>query len=541
MQTLSPRWNWFALALFALLPPAFAQGPLTPPGPPGETMKSLDQVEPRTLINRAPFTIDKPGSYYLAASLEDTVTIEADDVTLDLMGFAITSTYEAIDFPRSQTNVVIRNGTLKGSTALDAREMINAHCLFENLRIEGTSFGIYAGSGCHIRDCDIRGCSVSGIRMARSTNSLIQNCLVIDNPGAGLDLQGAHALVRDNRVRDNKTNYSFSPGHHLHLLLSEIPETISWPASVTLDGTLTCTSPAVNAITIDADHVSLNLNGHSLVGPGTNSGHGVYQPASRHHLTVSNGRLLQWRGFEKGGIYAPGRNNQFSRLQLCSNAFGIYSGPATAMDQCTAVANTEDGLHVRDSSSLTGCAAWSNAYGIVAGYGSSLADCAARLNSAYGITAEYDSTLQNCSASGNGQYGFRLLDHVTAAHCSASENGTDGICAGIGNVISDCAASQNSSNGISVEARCLVSGNVCALNDPAGSGAGLLARGNDNRIQDNHLTGNGTGLRLAGTNNLAVRNSAFGNSSNYSYLAGNLLGTIQTSPAGAGPWDNFSH
>src|SRR5580698_1789256 len=47
----------------------FAQGSLTPPGAPAATMKSLDQIEPRTPISSAPFTITNPGSYYLAANL----------------------------------------------------------------------------------------------------------------------------------------------------------------------------------------------------------------------------------------------------------------------------------------------------------------------------------------------------------------------------------------------------------------------------------------------------------------------------------------
>ena len=538
MHTQSLRRNGFALALFALLSPALAQGPLSPPGPPGETMKSLDQIEPRSLLARAPVTIDKPGSYYLAASLDGTVSIEADDVALDLMGFAIVSTHEAIDFPRSQNNVVVRNGTLKGSTGLDAREMVDANCLFENLRVEGASFGIYAGSGCVIRNCDVRGSSISGIRIARGTNSAVLDCRVLDNPGTGIDATGIGVLVAGNVVRGNKSNYSFSQGHHLNLLLCEVPETISWPASITFAGSLACSNPVVHGISIEADNVSIDLAGHSLVGPGANSGHGIFQAGNRRNLQVRNGALVHWRGPDCGGVYATGPNNRFSDLHASSNFYGLYSGPGSRFDNCTAFANSEDGLHAMAGSSLSGCTAWSNDYGIVAGEASSLSDCAARQNLAYGITVEYGSSVQNCTASKNGQYGFRLLDHSSAVNCSAFENGLDGFYAGIGNIVSGCTASRNSTNGISVDARCWVSGNTCDANDS--SSAGILARGNGNRIQDNHLSGNGAGLRLAGTNNFAVRNTAFGNSANFAYVAGNLLGTVQTSPVGAGPWDNFS-
>jgi len=53
----------FPLLLALSLPRAFAQGSLTPPGAPAPTMKSLDQIEPRTPISSLPFTISSSGSY----------------------------------------------------------------------------------------------------------------------------------------------------------------------------------------------------------------------------------------------------------------------------------------------------------------------------------------------------------------------------------------------------------------------------------------------------------------------------------------------
>src|SRR6478609_1827254 len=72
----------------------FAQGSLTPPaGAPAPVMKSLSQIEPRTPVSSAPFTINQPGSYYLTTNLTissgTAITIATNDVTLDLNGFAL--------------------------------------------------------------------------------------------------------------------------------------------------------------------------------------------------------------------------------------------------------------------------------------------------------------------------------------------------------------------------------------------------------------------------------------------------------------------
>ncbi len=101
----------------------FAQGSLIPPGAPAPTMKSLAQIEPRAAItNTGAVTLSKPGSYYLTTNISvaggaatNAITIAANNVTLDLNGFGITSTSSTpagagIMITGSPTNITILNG-----------------------------------------------------------------------------------------------------------------------------------------------------------------------------------------------------------------------------------------------------------------------------------------------------------------------------------------------------------------------------------------------------------------------------------------------
>jgi len=119
----------------------FAQGSLTPPGAPAPTMKTLQQIEPRTPILSLPLTITQPGSYYLTGSFDlgsgqDGIVISAQNVTVDLNGFTIRS------FDSTNGSVGIRiDNPLFGS--FDNITILNGH-IVGSVTYSG---GIYSGSG----------------------------------------------------------------------------------------------------------------------------------------------------------------------------------------------------------------------------------------------------------------------------------------------------------------------------------------------------------------------------------------------------------
>jgi hypothetical protein len=148
---------WLLILLDFYVATAFAQGALTPPGAPAATMKTLDQIEPRTMVNSVNtpgdvnnlFIIGQPGAYYLTSNLTGVsgkygITIFASNVQLDLNGFTVqgaAGSSSGIYIPNAVTNVAVRNGSVNGwgGSGVLSGSSISVNEIFEHLNVSANS------------------------------------------------------------------------------------------------------------------------------------------------------------------------------------------------------------------------------------------------------------------------------------------------------------------------------------------------------------------------------------------------------------------
>ncbi len=127
--------------------------------------------------------------------------------------------------------------------------------------------------------------------------------------------------------------------------------------SYRLTGSLTVTSTTVSAITVNAQHVTIDLNGFSISGPGgsTSTGNGI-NGSGAGVMTVENGGLIS--GFSTG-VYT-GTSGIVRNLHADANKNGIETGNNSVVKDCTANVNVASGIIVAQSSVISGNAANSN-------------------------------------------------------------------------------------------------------------------------------------------------------------------------------------
>jgi hypothetical protein len=262
-----------------ILTAAMAQGPLAPPGPPGETMRSLAQIEPRTPIGSIPFTISQPGSYYLTGNVAGItagavagIVIAARQVTLDLNGFTLTGNpavpAHAISVAADVDNVKIFNGGLHhwGGDGVHAPEA--SHMALDDLVVQdcvGNGIAMASGSLGDITSQNNGGAGVfqsnpvPGIGIIVKKNPGGSSARLLHNGGGGLVLEGDCDAEFSGEIAGN-TGHGISwapilPGDGLRLRLEECDD-----SNNTGDGVHVASSDPVD-VDCDFSSASFRHNG----------------------------------------------------------------------------------------------------------------------------------------------------------------------------------------------------------------------------------------------------------------------------------------
>ncbi|MCI0541170.1 MAG: right-handed parallel beta-helix repeat-containing protein [Verrucomicrobiales bacterium] len=369
----------------------YGQGSLIPPGPPGPTMKTLAQIEPRTPINSLPVAITNSGAYYLTGNLaglsgQNGVTVQADNVTLDLGGFTVLGTAGAlkgIALSGARKNFVLRDGIITGwSSGVDAATGNN--CFFDRLSIsDNGGHGLVTGLNASVHDCSVHSNTGSGIVADGGTS--LKDCLARSNQGPGITA-GIGSQV------------------------------VACTASINVaNGFLVADSCVVRSC------VAFNNSASGIVAGADN----VIEDCT----ALSNGAF---------GIQA-GRGATLKSSTARSNATeGIRVGAASKVSDCTSSFNTQAGFAVAAGSQLSGCTAAENkGAGVVAEDEVNILQCFASRNAQLGFSAGHDAHIMDSKAQSNSS-GILVGNRSTVRGCTVQGHSGNGI-----TISSECTVLQN--------------------------------------------------------------------------------------------------
>ena len=223
--------------------------------------------------------------------------------------------------------------------------------------------------------------------------------------------------------------------------LDEVEPRIPIPASATPVAEFVIDNPgsyylagdrnaSMNGIRVNADNVTIDLMGYSLIGSGSPMAWGIYVNG-RTNVEIRNGTV---RDFGDDGIYennSNGKEHRIINIRAVSNGIrGIYlAGNGHLVKNCTAADNTGHGIFATgNGSTITGNTAYNNqGYGISVGNGSTVTGNTVFSNQSTGIIASSGSTVTGNTVSSNNQSNFASYAGIWVyADCLVKGNTLDG-------------------------------------------------------------------------------------------------------------------
>lgn len=373
MKKLACSLSVVALAMASPHIAAHADGPPGPPGSDAARMKTLNQVEPRQVVDSLPFIITNSGPYVLTANLtggskQDGITIQADSVTLDLNGFTLQGdgSYDGITVSGAHTFVVIRNGVISG----------------------WNDYGIDAASANNSKLIDvlIAGNGNDGARLG--TNSTVHRCTALNNGDDGFDV-GENCILTESVAKGNQgSGFRAQSGAVIDKCVADQNSVQGFDARSVAQ---------ISRCTASDNYV------------------GFY---TENCCTILDS--CAYRNYKGFGGYD---GTVFSRCVAYENTYGFFAQMNCSFSHCSAYTNYYMGIYGDMGCSVVACTAYRNTFnGIGARNGSSIENCSSYENGENGFWIGAATTVQGCSAMLNASNGIIVLtgSHVFRNTCRAN-------------------------------------------------------------------------------------------------------------------------
>ena len=371
-QFMKIKWQYLVASCLVATQWAGAQGSLTPVGPPGKTMKTLQEIEPRAAITNLPFLISEPGSYYFVSNLTlnatgmDGISIAASGVTLDMNGFTLSgpgqnSGHGIVTMTGGQSNLTVRNGVV------------------EKWKGEGR-FGVLADGFSHLMErLHVR---LSGSGIGAGSYSIIRKCTVTENVSDGITsgiLVGVAGVVVDCTASFNRSRFS-------SCLAIQSVDSSTFSRCVVYGNSGSNDVYGISGLgssVIKACNVRFNFSTRTTYG--ILGGAGSVIEGCSSTFNGSQGDVIYGIYADRGGVVKSCSSSQNS----CNGptGYGIFGGHGAKISDCTAFAN----------SSLT------NGAGIGVEVGGSIIDCNSSQNARDGIICDSGNIVRGNTCDLNGR------------------------------------------------------------------------------------------------------------------------------------------